>query len=335
MNDNKHTQPQQSDEIDLGLLFKIIGKWFNNLFVVFIKFFLYLKRNIVILTALTIVGIGIGWLLTTSSGIKKKTEVIVKPNFESKDYLYSIIDEFQSKFLKKDFMFFDSKGFEYKESEVFGVEVKPIEQKEGEDLVTSLEYIESLGDLIQDKTVKELVLNELLSNRSLNHKIIFYYGNANYGQKLAQQIINYINNNDYYNTYKHTFKNNLNQQIESNRVLITQIDTLLHNYSKSLADKKSTSNSETIILDGKDRLNVTEILRLKNSFSSALLANKLELIENEKLINVLYFGNPQNFKIQFNKYAIIYLPLILIGVLTLFLLSILKYINKKSREYLK
>ncbi len=62
MADNQPNNPQNSsDEIDLGQLFRMIGNGFNNLFKAFLRLFLYLKKNVIILLSLIIVGGAIGY----------------------------------------------------------------------------------------------------------------------------------------------------------------------------------------------------------------------------------------------------------------------------------
>ena len=49
MSDNPSKNRKQSDEIDLGQLFQLIGSGFNQLFRGLLHIYLFLKRNIFIL----------------------------------------------------------------------------------------------------------------------------------------------------------------------------------------------------------------------------------------------------------------------------------------------
>ena len=69
-----------NDEIDLGQLFNIIGKGFTNLFKSFLRLFLYIKRNLIKLGILVLVGLLVGFGLNQIIIKKQKIEVIVKPN---------------------------------------------------------------------------------------------------------------------------------------------------------------------------------------------------------------------------------------------------------------
>ncbi|MEP5831285.1 MAG: hypothetical protein ABJ300_13495, partial [Maribacter dokdonensis] len=89
-NQSPSTQ-NNSDEIDLGQLFQLIGRGFNAVFRWFLRVFLYLKKNLLILIGLVVVGFAIGYGLNQIISKKYKTEVIVKPQLESKNYLYDVV----------------------------------------------------------------------------------------------------------------------------------------------------------------------------------------------------------------------------------------------------
>ena len=82
--------PPTSDEVDLGQLFRMIGNGFRNMFRAFLRVFLYLKRNMLILGGLVVAGFIIGLVLKSMTSQSLKTEVIVEPNLDSKSYLYDI-----------------------------------------------------------------------------------------------------------------------------------------------------------------------------------------------------------------------------------------------------
>ncbi len=64
---------------------------FNSLFRRFLRIFLYFKKNFLVLLSLIIVGALIAFGLNQFVSEKLQTEVIVKPNFESKAYLYDAV----------------------------------------------------------------------------------------------------------------------------------------------------------------------------------------------------------------------------------------------------
>jgi len=125
MADNK--LQHNSDEIDLGQLFQLIGKGFNKIFISFLRVFMYFKKNIFILLGLMILGAGIGYGLSQISTKKLKTEVIVKPTMGSKNYLYDIVAEIQANIKSKNIEFFNDIGLPVDNLEGFEISIGPFD----------------------------------------------------------------------------------------------------------------------------------------------------------------------------------------------------------------
>lgn len=158
MAENESSKNTSSDEIDLGQLLKLIGNGFKKVGNVFLYAFLYLKKNMLILIGLVVVGVLIGFLLTKIVDKKLKTETIVRPNFESKDYVYDVIDEIQANIYAKDTVFFSQMGIDINDLDGFKIEIAPITDPEEakEDAEQDLMYLELLQAL--KKKVLPLIL---------------------------------------------------------------------------------------------------------------------------------------------------------------------------------
>ncbi len=141
---NQQTTKETSsnDEIDLGQLFKMIGKGFNNVFNWFLRIFLYFKKNFFILIGLVLAGAILGFGLNQIVSEKLKTEVIVKPNFESKDYLYDVVNEIQANIMAGDTIFFNKIGFKTTSLKGYDITIDQILDKNISD--DNLEYLELL-----------------------------------------------------------------------------------------------------------------------------------------------------------------------------------------------
>ena len=321
-----------TDEIDLGQLFALINRGVHKLFLGLLKIFLFFKRNILILIGLSLVGLGIGYGLNQISETTKKTEVIVKPNFESKDYLYGIVSELQSKIKGKDSDFYSSIGVDLQALKGFKVEIEPVQAKSNVDLEKSLKYLEYLGNLKDDNSIKEVIKNEVLESSYVNHKISFYYKNEKLGQDAAKKIMAFINDNDYFKELKEIYLLNSESQIKENEDLINQIDVLITNYSRALGSKSnSKENGEgVVLLGGEEGLNIPQLLNLKNDLIESTANNKLLKREYKETIKILSFGGSQLTKQKFLKNGIVLIPTILIGLF--FIWSFVKFLNKKSKE---
>ena len=72
--------------IDLTQVSKRIGLFFDSISTSIFKGILFLKRNLIILAVLFIVGAGLGFYLDSNNKVYDN-QIIVEPNFGSVDYL--------------------------------------------------------------------------------------------------------------------------------------------------------------------------------------------------------------------------------------------------------
>ena len=266
---DQNNPQNNSDEIDLGQLFQMIKNGFSTVFTWFLYVFLYFKKNLVILAVLGIVGLGAGYGLSKIADRTKKTEVIVKPNFESKDYLYGVVNELASKIKGKDSQFFTELGINLDSIDGFKIEIVPVQQSNSKsNLEEDLKYLEYLGDLKADASIKQVIKNEVLGSSYVNHKIVFYFKQAVLGQDAAHKILNYINSNAYFKELREIYITNALARIKENNVLIKQIDVLITNYSNALGSKSSESGDGMVLLGGEEGLNIPSLLTQKKQFNS-------------------------------------------------------------------
>jgi hypothetical protein len=96
-------QPQQSEEVDLGQLFKLIGNTFNRLFLfigsalnkIFLAFVwvvFFVKRHYVKIAIAFVIGFGIGLVKEKISDPIYKSSAVIKQNYKTGENLYSAID---------------------------------------------------------------------------------------------------------------------------------------------------------------------------------------------------------------------------------------------------
>tara|TARA_R110002033_G_scaffold168167_1_gene207790 strand:- start:277 stop:1296 length:1020 start_codon:yes stop_codon:yes gene_type:complete len=332
-------QPQQSEEVDLGQLFKLIGNAFNRLFISFLRFFIFLKKNLIILLIITGVGFGISYSISTISTNSKKIDVIVKPNFESKDYLFGIVKEIQSKIELNDYVFFDKIGIDLHELHDLKIEMESVKESGLEldskpDSELDLKYLSFLGSLEnkEGNANNQTLINEFLARRNvnLNYKISFYYKSVKNEQSTILKIIKYINQNDYFKELRDIYLANLEEKINENNRLIKQVDLLVENYSNTLNSTSKTIRDESIFLGGEKGLDIPALLEFKNTLIINTALNKLNLKEQKNIIRVIYFGKEQGVESSLIKSGLFLIPSILIGLF--FVWTFLKFLNKKAKE---
>ena len=100
------TPPSNSDnqEIDLSQISKKIGEFFESIFTTIFKGILFLKRNLLIVVILFVIGVGLGIYLDKQTKVYDH-EIVVSPNFGSNDYLYAKIELIKSKINEADTVF--------------------------------------------------------------------------------------------------------------------------------------------------------------------------------------------------------------------------------------
>ncbi len=317
-----------SDEIDLGQLFQMIGRGFNKIGIAFLRVFLYLKKNALILGILAIIGVGLGYGLNQISRNKLKIEVIVKPNLESKNYLYDVVAEIESNIRAKDSVFFKNIGIDVTNLREFKITIEPIEDgKKGEG---DLEYLELLEKFQANEEFLDLIKSELSAKTTLNHRITFLFKNPPEGKLFAQKVMEYINSNGYFKELVFTSNQNALERIERNETFIKQIDELISIYSKSFNTQSNQGIDERIVLDNTEKLNVTGLFSLKNQLIQSTERKRIEIKEQRDAINIVNFGNTQQVKKVFFAKGTVLMPLCLVGLF--FVISIVKSLNKKASE---
>ncbi|NNE77122.1 MAG: hypothetical protein HKN31_08620 [Pricia sp.] len=326
----KPSNTQSSDEIDLGQLFKMIGNGFNRLFRAFLRFFLYLKKNLIVLIVLVIVGLAAGIGLKYFISDQLKTEVIVKPNFDSKDYLYNVVDEIEANLAVKDTTFFRELGIVVSELKSLKIEIEPIEDvKEDENLEEDLKYLEILQNFSDDSFISDVVKTEILKKSGLNHRITIYYKNALAGREATRKLIEYINANEYFNELKEIYNENALQKIERNQELIRQIDLLVSGYTQNLTES-NTVEQGTVVLENEKSLEIPSLLGLKNALLKEIERKRLEIAEQKEVIKIISFGKNQKVRAPIYTQGIMLIPFVLLVLF--FLVSIIKYLNVKASE---
>ena len=322
-------ETSSNDEIDLGQLFRMIGKGFSNLFKSFLRLFLYIKRNLIKLGILVLVGLLVGFGLNKIITKKHKIEVIVKPNLESKNYLYDVVNEIGANIKARDTLFFSMLGINALNLEGFEIDIQPVEKESVTNTEEDIQYLELLQKFRNDALITDVLRTEILNKSTLNHRITFTFNNMDTGLDNANKLMTYINSNDYYAELAKITIENAEKRIVQNQDLVKQIDMLVANYSIKMS-QESEKMEGRIVLDNEDQLDITGILNLKNVVIRDIEKKKLEIQEQKEPISIINFGSSQQIEKSFFGKTIIFIPSVLLGLF--FLIDIIKYLNKRAKE---
>ncbi|WP_273568673.1 hypothetical protein [Maribacter halichondriae] len=332
--DNQPQKPSQtSEEIDLGQLFQMFRRGLNRIFRGILRIFLYLKKNALILGSLILLGLAIGYLLNVFVDKKLKSEVIVMPNFESKDYLYDVVEEIQSNIQNKDTLFFNTMDIDINGLRAFEITIEPIddEEEDQEKIKMANDYLEILKDFEDNDFVLDVVKTELLKKTILTHRITFSHKNPVMGEEYVSKILEYINDNPYFKEFKKVAIQNAKLRIDKNTELIRQVDDIVMNFNKKLATSGDSGSRDGIILLETERgLNLPALLQLKNELTKEIEQKQLELVEHKDAINIVNQGKTQIVKKQFLNKSLLWLPAIFVGLF--FAWSLVLFLNRKAKE---
>lgn len=308
------TKSQNSDnqEIDLSQISKNIGGFFENLSTKLINLILFVKKNIVVIGLLFISGVIVGYIFDKK--IKNyNNQIIVTPNFNTTDYLYSKIELINAKIKEGDTLFL--------KNEVGIKEVKTITKISVEPITDVYKFIndsdrnfEFLKLLAEDGDIKKIVNENLTSKNYPYHSINFSTSKITSNEKTVKPILDYLNNSDYYKKNQAEYLNNIKIKIKENDSIISQINGVLNSFSNAV--NGSQRNEKLIYYNENTQLN--DVIKTKNDLIQEQGIHRIDLLNLDRIIkdnsNTINVKNEKSFN---GKLKII-LPFLFVFLFLLF-----------------
>lgn len=297
MSSNSPTNPD-NQEIDLSQVSRKLGQAYENFLSWVFRGFLFLKRNIIILAVLFIVGVGLGFYLDRNTTVYNH-EVIIKPNFGSTDYTYAKVNLINSKIKEGDVKFLNQIGIK-KSAMLSRIEIEPI--SDIYEFVNSKEQnLELVRLMAESSDLNKIMNDETTSKNYSNHKIILTTNKEINRSEIIEPILDYLNKSELYSKIQTTIIENLRTKIESNKITINQIDNLLADFSA--ASKGNSKSGNLVYYNENTQLN--DVLKTKNELVLDQGNKMLELVFSDKIVKesseVLNIKNNQslNGKLKF------------------------------------
>ncbi len=325
--------PSASDEIDLGQLMELIKRGIKSFGNFFLRIFIYLRRNALILAGLVVIGLALSFGLNQIISKKLKTDVMVRPNFESKNYLYDVVDELAANIKSRNERFLQEMDISAVDLEGFKIEVVAIEEEEvktEEVVLNEMKYLEVLQNFKDESFVIDILRSELSEKSVIDHKITFTYKDPTKGPAIVEKLMTYLNANEYFNDLKAVYEENAKSRMEKNTLLIGQIDQLVDNYSKALLAEKQKSGTGVVYMEKENTLNIPSLLILKDELLKEIEDKRLEMMQQKEVLSILNFGNTQEVSKSFFNQTYFLIPTVL--VVGFILLSFFKYLEQKAKE---
>ncbi|MBW2961537.1 hypothetical protein [Mesonia aestuariivivens] len=310
-----------NEEIDLGDLFQLFKRGINYIGNLFLRFIAFLLRHAIILIVLIIIGAFAGYFLQKNSGVLIKTEMIVAADYGSPEYLYKSVEEVNFKLNNNDEKLYSKLDFNESKPYLL-LDIDPLFEVD-ELSNDQLKYYELLNEsnfLTEDN--KRDVTNTI----SKFYKLTLIHPRDIDSSHILNEILSVIRDNDYYQSvYKIQAKKN-QFLINSNEFLISQIDSLIKNYSKSNTINIPSSNN--IISND---LNLGELIGDRSNLLEELEVMYAKKITNEEFLKIVDLGNPSEITdVKISSYKVLFIPILL--VLAYFGLIIFIKIVRKAQK---
>lgn len=267
-----------NQEIDLSQISKKIGSFFEGISNKIFHLILYIRKNIVVIGVLFVIGAGLGWYLDKTSK-SYDNQIIVTPNFSSTDYLYSKIALINSKIKEGDTLFLKN-VVGIKNTKKFNkIEIEPITDiyKFIGSNPVNFEFVKLLAE---DGDLKKIVDDKLTSRNYLFHNISFSTSKITSDEETVKPILNYLNNSDYYKKVQKQYIDNINKKMTQNDSIISQINGILNSFSKTA---NGPSKSDKLVYYN-ENTQLNEVIKTKNELIAEQGSLRLQLIDTDKII---------------------------------------------------
>jgi hypothetical protein len=283
---SENTPNNQDQEIDLTVLTKKIGSFFESIRTSIFKGILFIKKNIIKLGVLFILGAVLGYFLDKNSN-SYDSEVIVAPNFGTTDYLYSKIDLLQSKVKNGDTLFLKSIGIKNPD-DIALIEINPIidiysfvnNNTTTANNAQNTQNFELVKLLSEDGDIKKVIKDKLTSKNYGHHTIHLISTKKISDKKTIQPILNYLEQNQYFQDIKKVHVNNINVKMQENIGIVAQINALLNQFSNSNASNQK--NDKLVYYNENTQLN--DVIATKNNLVTEMGVQRMDLVNLSKIV---------------------------------------------------
>jgi len=273
----------QDQEIDLGSVAKGIKNFFQGIINSVFDFIFFLKKKILLVISLFVIGLVLGYFLYKSSSYTQ--DILVMPNFGSNEYLYKKIDFLNSRIIENDTAFFNSIGVS--NSEIIGkIEIKAVNGvfqfvNQGDENKQNFELIKLMAE---DGNIEEIVKDVAISKNYYLHNITFKTKEKISQKNVIDPVLNYLQDNDFYKKQQKIYQKNIDNKIKFNDSLIVQIDKLILNLSNNKGGNISFSEEKGIseLINKKDLL----IKETQNLFLNQSLFEEIIKTQNVSINNL-------------------------------------------------
>jgi hypothetical protein len=280
------TNTNQDQEVDLGQIFGKIGSFFEEIRFKIFKAIQFIKKKIIILIALVVIGSVLGYLLDQNTKVYSH-EIIATPNFGTVDYLYEKIDLLNSKINDKNINFLKTLKFKNPDK-IKKIKIEPVVDiytfvNNNTAIATSAQNtqnFELVKLLSEDGDIEKVIKDKLTSKNYSQHNITILTEEMSNKQDLIKPLLDYLNDNKYYNDIQKIFLDNIKNRIKQDQIIVNQIDILLNEFS---SNSNSSRNDKLVYYNDNTQLN--DLISQKSAIIGGIGFQKTQLLDLNKIIN--------------------------------------------------
>ncbi len=272
----------QDQEIDLGQIGTGIKSFLSNCLNTFFDFIFFIKKKIIIIGLLFIIGVIAGVLLDKNHSYIQKMVLI--PNFGSNEYLYNKISLLESKLKEEDKDFFKQIGINDIEG-IGKIEIKPINGIysfiNSKDNALNFDFIKLMAE---DGNIEKIIKEDITSKNYYQHELVINTSKPFKRSELIDPILNFLQDSDHFDKLKTIYQNNVKTKIEINNQLINQIDGLILSFSQNKPSGSVTISENSginDIINKKDELIKENQYKLLNSVEYDKIIKDQSIVANQ------------------------------------------------------
>ncbi len=342
-------QPQQSEEIDLGQLFKLIGNAFNRffqfiasifkgIFHTIILFLLFIQKHIIKLAIVGFIGLAIGFYLDSTKDIKYISTMVVEPNFNSVQQFYNNVN-FYNELAKAEDSIALAEVFNISKKEATSIKKFKVESYSDENQKVQLfdKFVRSLDTMTQKTIDMKSYLENFNSFDARFHTVSIIATDNEIAKKIQSTIINSISRNDYFNLQKEISDTNIKLQDSLYNKQIAEIDSLQLLYKKVMlkeADRPMEGTSISLGENGGKENKELALINKMEQLKSGLVELNEERANKSSILNVISDFPRKGVKVKGILKSYKFLVPASLLVLTLLILSLLS-LNTYLKNYRK
>jgi hypothetical protein len=289
-------QPQESEEVDLGQLFKMIGNIFekffafigrllNKLFLSFVWLIFFVKKHILKIIIAAIIGFAFGYFKEIKGEPIYKSTTVIKQNYDTGENLYRAIDYYNELIAERDSITLGAVlGISSsKASSLITLGVESV-ITENDKLKNFDRYTKGLDSVVAATvTFEEFVKNSKEFQYPVQ-RIIIKAKEKNVFGTVISKIVEKIEATEYFQTEQKKDLEELNRLQKSIQASLEASQELQSVYKRVLEtptnEKKSLGTQTSITIDNKDDRKVTKEFELYNN--DVALRRELVAIQRKK-----------------------------------------------------